>query len=154
MLSPLVWKTPEREGGTLAPFFYSELPTSSSVRSQIRRLRSPKELQDSGKHEEPSHGAANHRHSSRPLPQLVASESLERWKRPRKRALCWAHALSSSDSSKIPSWDDKLLETESRLPLGDLLPSLVRTQPFFGPRSENNFPGQHRSKSWSLPNPL
>ena len=58
-----------------------------------------------------------------------------------------------SHSSNIPSWDDKLLDTESRLQLGDLLPRLVRTQPFCDLRLGNYFPGQDWSKSWSLPNP-
>ena len=79
------------------------------------------------------------------LSQLVVPASLERWRQPRKGGLRRAHAPSSCDSS---SSGNKCLEPERRLPPGGLLPRLVSTQPFLG----HNFPGQHWSKSRSLPN--
>lgn len=109
-----------------------------------------------------------------PTVQLITSKAqdrfhswwpLGRWKDPgghRKGAsdelmLYLALILQRFSAGRTNAW------IQSRLPPGDMLPRMVSTRPppffffrffFFGLRSENNFPGPYRSKSWFLPNLL
>lgn len=115
---------------------------------------SPKSSKTEGNVMSPSCWAAHHRQSSKLASTAGGLCLWEDAGGPGKGGLWWAHALSSSNSSKTCSWNDKCLNTEHRLSLGGYSLRWSTQTPFFGLRLENSFPGQHSSKSCPLPNPL
>lgn len=151
MLSPLARKTKGwgarlgegEDDGTLSPFFYWVVVHPTQWSTRLDCSNPPKSTRTKGCAKSLPAAQLITNKAQDLLPQLVASDTLERWRQTRTGGSWGAQASSSSASSHS---GNKCLETEYRLPLGELL-STEQDTALLRLEVSKHSPGQHWSTS-------